>query len=175
MKMNVKQISMVAVLSVSVLAACGDDETEDPNGPLNWDSLDQSAKLAHMSSVMSPEMSKVFKEFDSTGFANFSCGTCHGSGATDGSYTMPSADLPALTEDLSEFTTEPDVSAFMANTVVPKFAELLEQTATTQTTMGDISCWTCHTMKLAGGGGAGGMGMGGGGGAGGAAGGAGGN
>ena len=112
-------------------------EEPAPLAPGAWQSMDSTERSRFMSEVVMPTMRALFVESDAERFSNFSCGTCHGSGAADGTFAMPSADLPALggpamaTDDEHKRVTD-----FMRNVVKPKMAELLSDT--------ELRCSKCH-------------------------------
>jgi hypothetical protein len=107
-----------------------------------WQNMDFIARKQFMREMVLPALRPLFNEFDPVKFASVSCKTCHSSGAQDGSFAMPSADLPSLS---SQALANPDertqpIIDFMRNVIKPKMAELLgEQTAP------GLRCSACHT------------------------------
>jgi len=98
-----------------------------------------------------PKMHDVFTTFDSTKYADVSCKTCHGKGATEGSFTMPNADLPKLDPTPAGFATLAKTNAkmfnFMMKQIEPTMASLVgEQPYDVKTKVG-FSCFECHTKK----------------------------
>jgi hypothetical protein len=157
--------SVLSVLTISALAACGGKSTpatggggggtgpdEPPmTGPLaagQWESMDHQARAKYMGDVVMPAMAAEFKAFDATEFAEFNCKTCHGKGADDHSFEMPTADLPVLTMELFQNPPEEEkaIMEFMATKVKPQMATLLGMPEKTETTEG-FGCTHCHTMK----------------------------
>lgn len=109
-----------------------------PLEPGAWESLDFDARKQFMREVVMPTMRPLFVEVDEERFASFSCISCHGQGAGDGSFAMPSSNLPALGGPPAEMPDEDQqrVIEFMRSTVKPKMAELLGEA--------ELRCSTCH-------------------------------
>ncbi|HET8932760.1 MAG TPA: hypothetical protein VFN67_04935 [Polyangiales bacterium] len=110
----------------------------EPLEPGAWQALDFDARRLFMRDVVMPAMRPLFVEVDEERFGSFSCISCHGQGAGDGSFAMPSSDLPALggpPPDMPD-AEQQRVIDFMRNTVKPKMAELLGEA--------ELRCSTCH-------------------------------
>ena len=63
-----------------------------------------------MSAVVLPQMKQIFTAFDAK-FQNLSCVTCHGNGVADGTFAMPSPQvppLPASEEAFAEYVKDPE-------------------------------------------------------------------
>ena len=81
------------------------------------------------------------------------CPTCHGSGVADGSFAMPSPQVPALPaseEAFAEYIKDPEHarwSQFMIDKVWPKMADLLQVDKFEPKAHPDgFSCHNCHTL-----------------------------
>lgn len=113
-------------------------EQQEPLTPGAWDGMDFAERARFMSEVVMPAMRPLFVESDSQRFASFTCASCHGQGAADGSFAMPSSDLPALGGPPASVDDEhmQRVTDFMRNIVKPKMAELLGQP--------ELRCGRCH-------------------------------
>jgi hypothetical protein len=116
--------------------------------PQPWDSMSHDAKLAYMKDVVMPAMRAEFQTFDGTKYATFTCKTCHGSGAKDGTFKMPNADLPKL--DLAhgfakDKAAHPTTMDFMMQKVKPDMAKLLGEAEYSQTNTNGFGCMECHT------------------------------
>jgi hypothetical protein len=146
--MDVRRILIVVSLLV---AACGGGEE-----PTAYKEMSFEQRRAFMEDVVLPEMTKSFVAFDPK-FEGMSCATCHGDGAKDGSYAMPSPQLPVLPSSeaaFSEYLKDPEHarwSQFMMEQVWPSMSNLLQVPAFDPTTHPDgFSCSSCHTVEGAG-------------------------
>jgi hypothetical protein len=103
-----------------------------------WQSLDFDGRKQFMREVVMPTMRPLFIELDAERFASFSCASCHGSGTGDGTFSMPSSDLPALGGPPAAPDDEQKqrMTEFMRNTVKPTMAELLGES--------ELRCSKCH-------------------------------
>jgi mono/diheme cytochrome c family protein len=107
--------------------------------------MDPGEKLNHMKTVVAPAMAKTFQEFDAKDFANFSCATCHGPGAKDGKFDMPTTALPPLDKKLMD--KHPAATKFMMEKVVPEMAALLGEEPYDPAKGEGFGCMECHTEK----------------------------
>ena len=73
--MNLKNIAILACLLVT---ACGNEQDDSPPGtqPTAYAQLNREQRTAFMSTVVLPQMTQIFAEFDPK-FQNLSCTTCH--------------------------------------------------------------------------------------------------
>lgn len=133
-----------------LLVACGPHgKTGIPEGQSKgWAEMDESERMEHMSTVVLPRMQAVFQGHDPERFSNFSCATCHGSGAANGDFAMPSESLPVL--DASNFYKKhrqehPDMVKLMWKEIEPAMGEAL---ALTYGLGGaEIECASCHVVE----------------------------
>lgn len=144
--MSLKHISIAACLFV---AAC----EGEPGGPLAYEDMDFAQRHAYMSEVVLPQMKEAFVRFDAR-FESMSCATCHGDGASDGTYAMPSPQiprLPATEEAFFEYIEDPEHARwaqFMSEDVWPDMAELLGAPVYDPKTNPDgFSCSNCHMVE----------------------------
>ncbi|PCC68705.1 hypothetical protein SAMN02745121_09175 [Nannocystis exedens] len=144
--MVMKHIAIAACLWI---AACerGQDE------PTAYEDMNFAQRHAFMSEVVMPQMKETFVEFDAK-YESMSCATCHGDGASDGSFAMPSPQLPlipATEEEFLEYLEDPEHlrwSEFMGERVWPEMAELLEVPVYDPKTAPDgFSCTHCHMVE----------------------------
>lgn len=144
----------LAILACLLVAACGDGQ-DDGTGSMQataYAQMNQEQRAAFMSAVVLPQMTPIFAAFDAK-FQNMSCATCHGSGAFDGTFKMPSPQIPALPaseEAFYEYVKDPEHarwSQFMLERVWPKMAELLQVDKFDPVAHPDgFSCHNCHTL-----------------------------
>lgn len=111
-----------------------------------WDELPRADKMAYMVDVVEPQMREAFQAHDATRFAEFDCATCHGEGASDGSFAMPNPQLPHLREAglfKEHRKAHPDMVKFMWKGVEVPMAEMLGKTAGGG---GEFNCHSCHIV-----------------------------
>lgn len=137
-------------------ASSGEESTETPaqtaqtaeastGETKEFDDMSAPEKMNHMKTVVMPHMAKVFQEASAEEYADFSCTTCHGPGAKNGEFEMPSGTLPALNKE--EMDEHPEVTKFMAERVVPEMAKLLGEEPYNPETQEGFGCYDCHTKK----------------------------
>ncbi len=141
-----------------LLAACGGSKpatqaSPPAAAPTAYKDMNLDQRKEFMEKVVLPEMKTVFTAFEPK-LADMNCKTCHGKGAEDGSFEMPSAELPVLPntpEKFAEYVKDPEHarwSKFMVEEVEPKMANLLQMTPFDPATKtGELSCNTCHTLE----------------------------
>jgi hypothetical protein len=146
-----KRISLAACL-LSLLCGC-EQESEPAPEPTAYEDMTFAQRHELMNDVVLPEMKRVFVAFDAK-FEGMTCATCHGKGAEDGSYAMPTPDLPVLPateEAFYEYIKDPEHarwSQFMLDKVFPGMAELLEIAPFDPKTNPDgFSCHNCHMVE----------------------------
>lgn len=130
-------ISAPVAYSEPTAADGGDPPLEELLAPGEWEGMDSTGRARFMREVVMPTMRPLFVESDSERFASFTCASCHGQGAADGTFAMPSSDLPTLggaPADANE--AHKQMTDFMRNIVKPKMAELLGQP--------EMRCGKCH-------------------------------
>jgi hypothetical protein len=133
----------------AVAADGGGEDGEEYTEPLavgEWDEMDLPARRKFMKEMVVPTMRDAFAAFDSVRFPSVGCTSCHGSGLADGSFSMPSAELPVLSSAALMNPEEDDkaILEFMRTVVKPKLSELMGMPAGS---MPGIRCSSCHTMQ----------------------------
>ena len=122
-----------------------------PTGAINWDAMSTEQRGAYMKRVVLPKMKEVFVAFDAKKYGDMKCNTCHGSGAINGSFTMPNPELPKLPSDMSKFKAwaakRPQMTEFMLKHVKPEMAKLLNEPEFDPATKTGFGCGACHTME----------------------------
>lgn len=148
--MIMKRISIAACL---FLAACGGGQDDGPEAePTAYADMNFEQRSAFMYEVVLPEMKKTFVAFDPK-FETMTCATCHGSGATDGTYAMPSSDVPRLPteEDFPKWMEDPENARWgqwMIDVVWPQMADLLQVPVFDhEKNPNGFSCANCHKVE----------------------------
>jgi len=109
--------------------------------------MDFDQRATYMKKVVLPKMRDEFKAWESE-HAHMNCATCHGAGASEGSFEMPNPRLPKLTMDLKEeMKEEPEATKFMMERVVPEMAKLLDEPAYDPKTGKGFGCFDCHVKR----------------------------
>ena len=112
-----------------------------------WKDMNHDQKMEHMKKVVFPAMKTEFAAVDAERYGSMTCGTCHGDGATSGTFKMPNPSLPRLTVADSfkkHMDKSPEVTKFMMQTVVPKMAEMLGTHPYDPKTQAGLGCFACH-------------------------------
>lgn len=121
------------------------DTDTDTDTDVTWDTMSFDERKSYMQSTVSPAMKEAFQAHAADEFADFGCATCHGSGASDGSFTMPS-DIHGLDPaNMPEYGQWPTAD-FMYDTVVPEMATLLHTTPYDPKTQTGFGCFNCHPV-----------------------------
>lgn len=122
-----------------------------PPGPGEWDKWSKDQKRDYMKAAVMPKMGALFHDFDSTKYAEPKCVLCHGAGAKNGTFKMPSADLPKLPGTPADFKKvhdkAPKVFEFMLQQVEPQMAALIGEEPFDPKTKKGFGCFNCHTKK----------------------------
>jgi len=114
-----------------------------------WADMSKDQRIEYMKSVVVPQMKQVFTTFNPDRYGKMGCMTCHGDGATDGSFKMPNPKLPVLPNSSDGFKQlamdKPAVMEFMKTEVKPKMAALLGMPEWTPDKKTGFGCGECHT------------------------------
>jgi hypothetical protein len=111
--------------------------------------MTREERLAVMKEKVLPTMKEEFQKVDPKHYAEFTCVTCHGPGIKQGKFDMPNPALPKLNVKngmKDEEKKHPAMMKFMAETVVPKMAEMLNVPKYDPATHTGFGCGDCHTM-----------------------------
>lgn len=105
--------------------------------------LNKEQRVAFMKTEVMPKMTPLFQAFDATHFAKVTCITCHGPGAKEGKFAMPTPDLPKL--DFSKKDPKHEKwNEFMGSKVVPTMATTLGVKPYDKATKQGFGCLSCH-------------------------------
>ena len=153
-------LSLCFLLSVAVLGACGGKSSSaaeprqtEPLAPGAWEAMSDKDRASFMKHTVMPVMAAKFKEWDDQQklaggeeeFGEVTCKTCHGPGAAEGKFEMPSGALP----ELDFANPDPDdeqMNKFMGEVVKPTMANLLGMPEYTPENPTGFGCLACHTM-----------------------------
>jgi hypothetical protein len=117
--------------------------------PADFHDMNRDQRMMFMKETVMPKMAEQFKAFDATRYAEFSCATCHGSGAKDGTFKMPNPELPKLPSTPDGFKAlgeqKPAVMKFMGEQVKPTMQTLLHEEPYDPATGKGFGCMECHT------------------------------
>lgn len=119
-----------------------------PSAP-GWATMSHDDRAAWMAQEVVPRMETMFLAYDAERFADFSCRTCHGEGAANGDFEMPSRSLPALhptgsPEQHRMLEDYRDGCTFMFQEVLPTMQRLLGAPGYDEATQQGFSCYACH-------------------------------
>jgi hypothetical protein len=123
--------------------------TPEP-GKIDWAKMTNDQKMEHMQQVVLPKSEEMFKAHDAKRYKKVTCATCHGKGANQGKFKMPSPDLPKLTTTgkfEEELKKHPAMTKFMMEKVVPDTAKLLGMPPYDPATQKGFGCFACHQAK----------------------------
>jgi len=108
-------------------------------------SLEQ--KKVHMAEVVLPRAATVFRAWRPDRFTRVDCMLCHGPGAIEGRFRMPSAYLPRLSGSVllgPEFEKYPDTTRLKLDRLVPLMSESLGLKKFSVITRRGFGCYSCH-------------------------------
>jgi hypothetical protein len=159
-----KLVKLSACFSLVVAVACGGSQPPaesappaaadapaggDAPAPAAFHDMNRDQRMMFMKETVMPAMQAEFQKFDAKRYAEFSCATCHGSGAKSGTFTMPNPELPKLPATPDGFKAlgekHPDMMKFMGEVVKPKMQELLKEEPFDPATGKGFGCMECHT------------------------------
>jgi hypothetical protein len=140
----------LAVLAALVLWGCYPKRVGPPGPdgkPLTWAEMNRNQRKALMSREVVPRAGAVFRAWRPERFAQIDCTLCHGSGAIDGNFAMPTDHLPRLSGELllgPEFAAHPDTTQLKLDRLVPEMADTLGLKKFSLVTRRGFGCYSCH-------------------------------
>ncbi len=119
-----------------------------PDGkPLTWAEMNLQQRKTRMAAVVVPLAGAIFRSWRPERFGQIDCTLCHGRGATEGNFSMPTAHLPRLSGELllgPEFARYPDTTRLKLNRLVPGMAAALGLKEFSLVTRRGFGCYSCH-------------------------------
>lgn len=160
MRTTLAILPSLTILSLTLLpAGTGLAETKVVGPPaVAWKDMTYDQQREYMKKVTMPKMKPVFQKFDGKMFHDFTCDTCHGKGASERKYKMPSPDIKPLPNTPEAFQakmksepTWPKWTKFMGGEVEPTMAALLGLPAFNpqKPDKSAFSCAGCHKLEAA--------------------------
>lgn len=120
-------------------------EGSEPTDELHFDDMSHDQQMAYMREVVMPEMATLFREYDAEEFAEFTCATCHGENAREVHFHMPNGLDPLPPSQIGAIVgSGRPMPTFMAETVLPRMAELLHEQPYDPATHEGFGCLGCH-------------------------------
>lgn len=141
------------VLPFALAVACGGSQSGDAAAPSStatpsdvpFDELSPSERKQYMQAVVVPAMTKLFQASpEPEHFTKVTCVTCHGPGAKNGNFEMPSEALPKLKSFEDAMAEHPEMTQYMAERVTPEMAKLLKEEPYNPETGKGFGCFGCH-------------------------------
>jgi mono/diheme cytochrome c family protein len=115
-----------------------------------FDQMSHDEQIAFMKDVVVPTMKPLFQAHDAKAFAEFGCVSCHGPGAKQGKFDMPTSALPKL-DPKDGFAVHkkktPEMMTFMMEKVLPEMAKTLNEPLYDPATQKGFGCVGCHELK----------------------------
>lgn len=129
-------------------SASGEAAPELPPAPETWsDDLSHEQKAAFMVERVMPAMQPVFAQAP-----EFNCATCHGKAQVESKhFEHPNEALPRLTFEkgaITSFKTNPEVSKFMAEKVLPAMAQVMGKPMMSKDEPNGMGCNGCHAVDM---------------------------
>lgn len=112
-----------------------------------WNEMTVDQRKAHMKSVVLPRASELFRDWRPDRFGTTTCSLCHGMGAKNGKFQMPTDHLPRLSGDLllgPEFERHPDTTRLKLDRLVPLMSDALGKKPFSLITRRGFGCYSCH-------------------------------
>jgi hypothetical protein len=168
-------LTLVAFLALGASLGCGPAQPDPHTGPpadtgapaattapaagaekapeadtVGWHTMSHEQKMTHMKTVIMPKMSALFQGFSAEQYKDMNCGTCHGPGAKQGKFAMPTDSIVKLNPAdhfAKHMGKTAEVTKFMMTKVVPEMAKLQGEAVYDPATQKGFGCFECHMME----------------------------
>ncbi len=114
---------------------------------LTWAEMSIPQRKAHMKRAVLPIATEIFGSWRPERFSSVDCRLCHGRGAEQGRFQMPTAHLPRLSGELllgPERRTYPATTQLKLDQLVPRMAAALGKRPFSLITRRGFGCYSCH-------------------------------
>lgn len=149
---NKAAVLLIIAISASALLSLGCYPR--PVGPidmagnqLTWSEMSFVQRRVHMQNKVLPSAAKLFGEWRPQRFKKADCTLCHGPGALNGDFNMPTSYLPPLSGELllgPEFEKYPETTRLKLDRLVPMMSEALGVKSFSIITRKGFGCYSCH-------------------------------
>jgi hypothetical protein len=148
---HLQKIACIVALTGTLTCCSFYPKKIGPPGPegtqLTWAEMSFTQRQEHMRAKVLPIASDIFSTWRPERFAKVDCSLCHTEAEINGSYDMPTANLPRLSGELllgPEFARAPNTTRLKLNRLVPEMSAALGLKPFSILTQRGFGCYSCH-------------------------------